>query len=132
MPHLYKELLILLIILLVYSGIRIYQFNTWERGVGEVVELKDEQIRTFTGNVDKKVPVIRYVANDHLYEIRATLLTGFNDLWAGDQVKLIYPPSDPAKGRVFNFLGFWLPIPSFIIMVMVFLVSIGVLRITSE
>lgn len=129
---LYIELMVLLIILFVFSSNKAYQYNTWQHTTGEVFQIQEQQIKTFTGDVNNEVPVIRFIADDRMYEIRTTLLTGFNDLWAGDRVNLIYPKDNPTDARVFNILGFWLPIPSVIIMVMIFLVSIGIIRIVNS
>lgn len=129
---LYIELLVLFLIIVIYSSVRVYQYNYWEQTKGEVVQIQVKELKSFTGDVHNEIPVIRYIANDRLHEIRATLLTGFNDLWAGDEVQLIYPKSDPGNARVLNFIGFWLPIPSLIIMIVVFTFSIGIIRILTR
>lgn len=126
---LYLELLILGLILLVYSSIKVYEYTTWERTVGEVVDIRNEEVKTIAANVQNTVPVIQYMVEGQLYQLRATLISNFTDLNAGQKVELIYPISAVENARVLSVLGFWLPIPSIIIIVLIYLLGIGILRI---
>ena len=129
---LYVELLILFLIIGTYAGVKVYQYNSWVHTIGEVHKVKDETLITIRGNVSNEVPIIRYLAGDRIYEMEATLLTGFTSLKSGEQLTVIYPADQPHKGSVLSILGFWLPIPAFILILFSFLIGIGIFRIVSS
>lgn len=129
---LYVELLILFLIIGTYAGVKIYQYNSWIHTIGEVHKVEGETLITIRGNIRNEVPIIRYLAGNRIYEMKATLLTGFSELESGEQLTVIYPADKPENGSVLNILGFWLPIPAFILILFSFLIGIGIFRIVSS
>lgn len=127
-PRLYLELIVLAVIVGSFSIYKGYQFINWEQTFGEVVEVKHTGIKTFTGKVVTDAPVIRYLVHDKLYEKKATLLTNMSSLSPGDRVTIIYSAKHPESAYVFSLIGFWIPIPSIILIIFLFLIGIGFLN----